>query len=343
MMNRAEFRDLLSRYLDDACTPQEAQLVEQLYDLIGDTRTPLEWSDAEHLEAEMWAKIEVETGIQTNEKIIIGKHNSLNIKYLAWVGRVAAAAVVLIGLVGWWWQQQSHPKTNETYQEIVNKTNKVMQIKTEDGSNIALQPDSRLRYPEHFEANKREIFLEGVAFINVVPNPDKPFLVQTGDVVTKVLGTSFWVRNTEGGKNVEVEVKSGRVSVFNKKMIDAARKELGTEGVVLTPNQKVQYIAKNAVFVTGLVAQPQVLENTFKKEAMQFNFDDTPLSEVVKRLELAYGIKIVLSSDLLNNCPLTANLTQQPLFEKLALICGSLNATFEIKGTTILISGRGCL
>lgn len=341
MMNRAEFRDLLRRYLDDACTPQEAQLVEQLYDLIGDARTPLEWSDAEHLEAEMWAKIEAETGVQAQEIVITKKYNSLNIKYLAWIGRVAAA-VVFVCLVGWWWQQ-SYPKTHGTYKEIVNKTNKVMQIKTEEGSKIALQPDSRLRYPEHFEATKREIYLEGVAFIDVVPNPEKPFLVHTGDVVTKVLGTSFWVRNAEGGKNVEVEVKSGRVSVFNKKLVNAERKELGTEGVVLTPNQKVQYIAKNEVFVTGLVAQPQVLETVIKKELIQFDFDDTPLSEVVSRLELAYGIKIVLSSDLLNNCPLTANLMQQPLFEKLALICGSLNATFEIKGTTILISGRGCL
>ncbi len=340
-MNRAAFRDLLRRYLDDECTPQEAQLVEQLYDLIGDPRTPLEWSDSEDLEAEIWAKIEAETFAKNDDIIKLKKYNGLKIKYLAWIGRVAAA-VVAVGLLAWWWSQ-SHTINNSTYKEIVNKTNKVMQIKTEDGSNITLQPDSRLRYPEHFEPNKREIFLEGVAFIQVVPNPDKPFLVQTGDVVTKVLGTSFWVRNTEGGKYVEVEVKTGRVSVFNKKLINATRKELGTEGVVLTPNQKVQYIAKNEVFVTGLVAQPQILENVAKKEPIQFKFNDTPLSEVVKRLELAYGIKIVLSSDLLNNCPLTADLTKQPLFEKLALICGSLNAAFEIKGTTILISGRGCL
>lgn len=341
-MNKAEFRNLLHRYLNNQCSLEECRLVEQLYDLIGDTRTPLEWSDTAHLEAEMWAKIEAETltnEVQNDPKL---KRKLLNIRYLAWIGRVAAM-VVLIGSMIWWWQINAIPQNYKTFREAVNTSNKVMLITTEDGSTISLQPDSRLRYPEHFDALKREIFLEGVAFIDVVPNPDKPFLVQTGDVVTKVLGTSFWVRNTEGGKKVEVEVKTGRVSVFNKKLIYSKRKELGTEGVVLTPNQKVQYIAKNEVFVTGLIAQPQVLESVSKHEPIQFKFNDTPLSEVIKQLELAYGIKFVLSNDLLNNCPLTADLTKQPLFEKLALICGSLNASFEIKGTTILINGRGCI
>jgi hypothetical protein len=99
------------------------------------------------------------------------------------------------------------------------------------------------------------------------------------------------------------------------------------------------------LFVTGLVAQPALPEKGQEQPNIKipdFLFKDTPLLQIVDALEKAYGIQMVLSNDALQWCNLTADLSKQPLYEKLDLICSAINAHYEIKGTTILITGRGC-
>ena len=242
-------------------------------------------------------------------------------------------------------------KNNTPYNKVSleNKDpNKLTLYTLADGSKVQLKGLSTLHIANDFNQTNRTVYLTGEAFFDVAKNADKPFLIYTGDIVTKVLGTSFTIKspilgeNTEGGKKVEVEVVTGRVTVFRKEK--NGKKDAPTEnGVVLTPNQKVTYLIEKEHFVTGLVAQPQVVNEAMKETAAaNFKFEEVPLSEAIQKLEVAYGIQIVLSNDKMNVCPLTANLTQQPLFGKLDLICAILNASYEVKGTRILITGRGC-
>jgi hypothetical protein len=260
---------------------------------------------------------------------------------------VAAAVGVLIVSSLWFFDVPKDQNT-EGWQEVVNTSQKAMLISLEDKTTVSLQANSRLRFPNHFAADKREVFLSGEAFFEVAKNPEKPLFVFAGEVVTQVLGTSFWIkkeeRNSEGKRNIVVEVVTGRVSVFKKKQNE---KSDYTEGVVLTPNLKATYIADNQLFVTGLVEKPILLpiqNEKVKQENPTFNFsfEDTPLSKVIEALENAYGIQIELVRESMLDCPFTANLNEVSLFEKLDLICGSLNAQYTVQGTTILIAGRGC-
>ena len=85
---------------------------------------------------------------------------------------------------------------------------------------------------------------------------------------------------------------------------------------------------------------PQIQPITNKPET--FEFDDAPIAQVLDKIEKVYGIDIELENDKLNACPLTADITQQPLYTKLDIICATINGKYEVKGTTILISGKGC-
>jgi transmembrane sensor len=349
-MNRKEFRDLLRRYLNDDCSVEERRLVDQLYDLIGE-ETPLNWDDTEGVEEKMWAKIEA----QTISKIPANRPNNvrklINKKSFSfWVWRMAAAAVIL-GFVAltWLFVRENNVSTDVltqsmavgTMQEIINHNIDPMSITLEDGSKIILQSGSRLRLPEHFAASERVVFLTGEAFFDIAKNPERPFFVHAKDIVTRVLGTSFWVKNTEGSKNIAVEVITGKVTVYKEKT--STQKQSENDGVVLTPNLKVTYFVEDEHFVTGLVEKPILLKAVETQvQTTQFDFYETALSTVINQLETAYGIQIVLANDELNSCPLTANLTKQPLYTKLDLICATLNATYAIKGTSILISGKGC-
>jgi transmembrane sensor len=115
--------------------------------------------------------------------------------------------------------------------------------------------------------------------------------------------------------------------------------------VIITPNQKVTYYEENRHFITSLVEAPLPVhaESGKTPEEEKFVFDDTPLSEVLNTLEKTYEIEIVLENANLANCPFTGNITKQNLFNKLEIICQAFQATYDLKGTVILIKGgKGC-
>ena len=349
-MKRKEFRDLLRRYLNDDCSVEERRLVDQLYDIIG-TETPLDWDDTEGVEAKMWAQIEAQTFSQHNIETAVSEPKLINKQLFStkfWRFAAAAISVGIVFFIGFLVYKNVHSSPilmnnalTNNLKEITNHTVDPMEITLEDGSTIILKSGSQLRLPEHFEESKREVFLTGEAFFDIAKNPKRPFFVHAQDVVTRVLGTSFWVKNNNGAKNIAVEVITGKVTVYKEKLTTQNPTE--SDGVVLTPNLKVTYFVEDKHFVTGLVEKPVLVKTSETTIASpHFIFNDTPLSEVMRQLEAAYGIQIVLANDALSSCPLTADLTKQPLFTKLDLICASLNATYDIKGTSILMSGKGC-
>ena len=259
----------------------------------------------------------------------------------------AAAALLLFVLGGGYlWNRWHAGNADERLAEaasgaLVTKTNTgnaPMWVLLSDGSRVSLQPQASIKYTPDFQSDKREIYLKGKAFFEVARDERKPFLVYTGEVTTKVLGTSFWVNGTASHKAVEVSVVTGKVSVFQKdKEKEAASGDLAV-GVILRRNQSVKYTSAMGRFTAMLVKQP-VVNDSYKNA---FIFDDTRLGKVAQVFEKAYGIDIVLTNDRLKNCLFTADINNQPMFTQLALIAASVNATYTIKGTKIYLSGKGC-
>ena len=161
-------------------------------------------------------------------------------------------------------------------------------------------------------------------------------MIYTGKVTTKVLGTSFRIKAFPEMQQFEVSVVSGKVTVYEK---DEANKK--DNGVILTPNLKVTFFDKEEHFITGIVESPELLP-TIEKSSLSFNFQNVPLNKVLKTLEKAYGIEMVLENESLGKCTLNGDLEEMPLYTKLDIITRSLNASYQIKGTSILVSGVGC-
>jgi len=80
-----------------------------------------------------------------------------------------------------------------------------------DGSNVILAPETQLRFSID-ERHARIIELIGEAFFTVTPKPDQPFLVRTGAVTTRVLGTAFDIQRYAGDRVTQIAVVSGRVA-----------------------------------------------------------------------------------------------------------------------------------
>ena len=268
--------------------------------------------------------------------------------------KIAASIFFLVG-IGFWYNHISHQKSpvKGIYEKLVaNNSNEMIEVKNDnektlpiqliDGSLVLLKKGSKISYSKNFLGNTREIFLSGEAFFEVTKNPEKPFVVYANELITKVLGTSFSIRAYDKDKEVTVEVKSGKVSVFAQS--DANSKEKATNrelgGVVLTPNQKIVYAREEVRMAKSLVEMPTIVKQ--EKIKTVFEFEDRPVSEILRILEKAYSIDIVFDEELLSNCPLTASLTDLQLFDKLNIICKGVEAHYEILDGQIVIYSKGC-
>lgn len=343
MKSRKAFGKLLQRYLEGNCSESEKHLVEQWYELIDEApRQNYTESEWEELEYKLWRKIEEESFEPADASPEISTGFRFWRSYR--VG-IAASVTLLLGFGAWWYlskpqSQSTIVSTQQLNSEVTfhdNTSAKPIRIDLEDGSTVTLSPHSQLQYPAHFAANKREVQLTGEALFEVSKNPEKPFYVITDKLVTKVLGTSFYVRTVEAARKTEVEVLSGKVSVYEKEKVNNEN-----PGVVLTPNHKVTFFAQEKHFITGLVEKPLPQIQAIASKPETFEFDDTPIRDVLNKLEKVYGIDIELENEKLNACPITADITQQPLYTKLDIICATINGKYEVKGTTILITGKGC-
>jgi transmembrane sensor len=270
-----------------------------------------------------------------------------------WPYGIAASVLLLLGVFGWAVIDRPTEKKPVTYQELVaqaadplteviNNGTEPMRVKLPDGSAIRLHPKSQVSYANPFSANKREVYLAGEAFFEVAKDPTKPFYVYANRLVTKVLGTSFTVQAYEGARQARVVVRTGKVSVFARNQEAAAdqKEDYTLGGIVLTPNQQLVLSAEERRLVKSLVESPALLERPDQPEA--FSFKRTPMAEVFHTLEQAYGVRIVYDEELMKDCYLTAALADEPLFEKLDLICRTINASYEQLDAHIIISSKGC-
>ncbi|UTA66834.1 FecR family protein [Emticicia sp. 21SJ11W-3] len=233
------------------------------------------------------------------------------------------------------------PNLTADYIETENTENQTQTITLQDSSVITLYPKSKIRYPIHFSPETREVYLEGQAFFNIAKNPKRPFWVYTNHISTQVLGTSFMVKAFENEKNVKVEVRTGRVSVYRYEDLQKAKRLQNNEmaGIILTPNQSIEYTVNEARLLKSISRQPEIL---VAKTPENFIFDEAPISKVFSQMERAYGIQIIYDEKNMKNCYLTATFTEESLYEKLNIICKVTHSSYEIVDAQIVIHSNGC-
>ncbi|GAB4021534.1 FecR family protein [Spirosoma migulaei] len=288
---------------------------------------------------------------ETREVVIPSESRNFYV-YFQWV---AAAAIVLTFVwVGWLrlnrpdfisynqLVKNTKAQTGEIY-EKENFTTKPMLINLPDKSSIILQPKSKICYsPKQYNKTKREVILSGEAFFEVQKNSKIPFFVYTNELITKVLGTSFSVKTQPKTSEIEVIVKTGKVAVFLQYDRDKDQKlESNTlNGFILNPNEKVKVNRNKYKIDKPVIVDQSQLELPIQR--FTFNFDDTPAIEVLKVLEKAYSIDIVYNKEKLAHCRLTAHLSDEPLSEKLELICTALEASYQELDNQIILKSNGC-
>ena len=342
-MEKEHLSELLKKYVNGECTPEEIKLIDEWYlsheENTDDDRL-IDIYEREILESKMFERIKANvqpaTGIE--KPLVPGK---------SWY-RAAAAVVVLIAAgLGLYISGQQGLFSNKaagipsvTFSEFTNNTNDVIQKVLSDGSVVQLQPKGSIEFPEIFAMDKREIVLKGEAFFDVTKDKSRPFIINTGDVTVRVLGTSFNVRAYEGAKEISVAVVTGKVSVYAKGDVVDATKSPVKEEIILTPNQEVVYNTVDENFSRKIVDDPQLILE--KPTLFAMEYDATPVARILEVMEENYGIDIVYDEQALSLCSLTTSMAEEGLYERLEIICQAIGAKYEMRDAKIFVTSDGC-
>ena len=243
--------------------------------------------------------------------------------------RIAAILIVGLGAV---WAVYTWNTSSESVHYVETFTIDVerSEIILADGSQVFLNGNSKLRYPEKFGDDSRVVELSGEAFFEVRSNPEKPFRIAAGQTITQVLGTSFNLRARDDEPEVSVVVVTGKVALIDRK--NRKNRLLLTKGQKGTYNPVDRSMEKSTNDDLNFLAwQTGIL-----------SFRKTPLSEVAQALTLQYGILVTLKGANFADCRFTSTFDNKTLEEVGEVIQLSLDAQVSFQNNGMVIEGKGC-
>ena len=338
-MKPSYFADLLKRYLHHDTTEGEAWTVDQWYEA-RDMPRPAAPTPAEQAatKARMWQQVQARTRPRPT-------------RWQAPAWRWAAAALVLALGAGWLvpaWRRPLPATARAAKQRpaletqvadgwltSTNHASRPVALALADGSTVTLSGSSSLRHPQKFDGPERVVTLRGEAFFAVFHDAAHPFRVLTDKLETTVLGTSFTVRAFPGAADAAVLVRTGRVRVGPRPNAHNPA-AVPVPALVLQPNQQAVYSPADRELRRTLVDQPVLLHPA------ALTFDERPVAEVLGSLQAGYGVPIRYDGAALANCTVSLAFTTETLFEKLDLLCRTLNASYERTDDAIVFRSRGC-
>lgn len=285
-MTESEIKKLIHKYLSGTISPDEERRLEQFdASLLQKNHTSFSLTKKE--EEKMRKKLVSKIGNKksSNWNTIIG---------------VAATLAFVAALAYFFMPAMVQEAPEVVVKEFTATTawGQKMSITLADGTKVRLNSGSTLRYPEKFIANTREVALEGEAFFEVTKNTKKPFIISSGAIKTKVLGTSFNINTYDNEEDIEVTVATGKVSVASNE-----------EEVFLGPSEQGVFNKKEAKITKATIDINAVLQ---WKEGI-LHFEDASLKEVTASLEKWYGVQFVFDNKALEKCRLTATYDNESL------------------------------
>jgi ferric-dicitrate binding protein FerR (iron transport regulator) len=183
------------------------------------------------------------------------------------------------------------------YQEYSTPAGQRAKVLLADGSEVWLNANSTLRFPECFDAKQRAVELRGEAFFEVEQDEERPFVVRTSKMDIEVTGTKFNV-NAYGTENYFVaSLVEGGISVacnYNPE-----------ESYLLYPQQQI-IVSDSSCEISGF----ENIDFLSWKEGL-FIFDDMLLTDIIKKLELYYDVSIVMKNTKLGNSRYTGKFRQR--------------------------------
>ena len=271
--------ELLKKYFTGQCTPtEESRVMEWLHSNQDNAFDNSVFKDIDKasLKDSIWEEVKP-----------ISKASKPKQGLLSFL-KLAASVLIFAVLVRFIYQSQFlQPEDLEPGMEIQHKTFKTAlgekkNITLPDGTILHLNAGSELKVPVPFSDTTRTVHLQGEAYLQVVHEPSRPFIVVTKHTEIKVLGTSFNVSAYPGEEFTTVVVSSGKVQLFAGK----------ANPVLLTQDHLGAYSP-----ITKTIHRKNVYSGSYNGwKNNELTFRDQPLKDISKVLERWYAVRVEIKN-----------------------------------------------
>jgi len=229
--------------------------------------------------------LQVLTESTANGPVIpVTSHRQRNNRKLYYKLTSAAAILIILLALGFYLRQYIPGQSKQDR----SAQSGLIEVKVPDGSRQKLLlPDksvvwinagSSFKYPASFSGKTREVFLNGEGYFQVAKDASHPFIVNTIKGSITVTGTTFDVYAYENKPRFETALLEGHVHV---QMPDG-------QVVYLHPSQKAEL--KNSSLTVSAIENP----DEYRWKEGLICFDNKPITEVLEKLQTAFGHKIII-------------------------------------------------
>ncbi len=340
-------RELLIKYFNNQCTDAELQKV---FSWLNDDERYEEhkswgfdiwnsWADQYDVEDDDFIAIfdkiseRIEAGNLKNNKAL---SHSFRLKVAVnWLTK--AAAILLIPALTFLFYTLSEKKIESArYANLLSDTLEVMAptgaktiVSLSDGSVVQLNYGSKIRYPQFFSGNTREITLYGEGFFQVAHNPEKPFIVKAGNLNVKAVGTSFNVLAYPDNDIVETTLITGKV-ILEQVNHNGGIVKIGA----MVPGQHID-VNKHTGSVSSIVGNTEKYISWTKGKLI---FEDTPILEVTERLSRMFNVDFEVKGEI-RDYNYTVTFDDDPLLQILDLMTIATPISYKTLPRTKLPDG----
>lgn len=233
------------------------------------------------------------------------------ITLLNMLSRIAAILFIPLLVASAWlfYNQQKPTHTQFAIQEITSPPGTRSQVVLPDGSKVWLNAESTIKFQVPFQEESREVGLLGEAFFDVAKNPEQPFIVQSGNVKVKVLGTRFNYKAFAEDKNIEVVLEEGKIALN-------LQGKTGTQEAIMKPGDRAVIEKESGKATIG----NENINKYIAWHSGKLVFDNTPMSEVARLLERWYGIEVTVQDPEIMNYRFTTTFDNESLFQVIELL-----------------------
>lgn len=349
---------LLDRYLAGECSPAEEAIVEQEFEARGGSRTVLEAlrsaralrAGAEEMPlshtappAELAAAFTrldqrlVEAGLRPTPRRRLrlepARDRSPRHRSIPWYGlRAAAVTTLLLGgaaLAAWLLHR---PRAQSAIavslvggQDFATARGQRATFRLPDGTQVVLNVDSHLRVPAAYGRERRDVYVEGEAYLTVVHDAARPFTVHTARGVTRDIGTKFDIRAYPDDATESVVVTEGVVAVAAKTNVASEQQLKAGQLAVVLPTGTVA------------IAERVDVDRELAWTRGELHLENIPLGVAIRRLGQWYDVDVVLADSSLGARPVSGVYADEPIDQVLTLVTAAVGARFERHGKRVVI------
>ena len=337
-MNKNMNKEILIKYLNNNCTDKEFEELASWLENEVATDAGKYWS------YDYWKIFEADLKKKDEKKYsaLLNKiHHEINLKHrknsdvkvinfskiAKWLSRAAAILFIpLLGVVFYLLSNSNLQMNNFTdlafavdSLEVIAPIGSRTVVQLSDGTEVNLNYGSKIKYPQYFTGDTREITLSGEAYFDVAHNAEKPFIVKTGKLNVKALGTEFNVNAYPDDDIIATTLVEGKV-IIEKILPDKKIEQIGA----MIPDQYLTYHSK-----TSKISSNQVnVENYIAWKEGKLVFDNTPILGVTEKLSRMFNVEFHVADDV-KDLTYTVTFADDPLFLILDLMTETTPITYK--------------